>query len=371
MLKRVLLFSVFFVSLSCGITHAAPTVDDFKKAYKEFQQKSSKGKWQAALPHAEKSFKIGKELFGTESKNTAALAHNLGVSLLKLKKRDRAKATLTEAITLHEGVYGKNSAELLPVLNDLADSLYRGGDKKLKQNTLRRVLSITESLYGKDSAHWSLQAVKIGVKLLAKDTLKESHDYIKQGYTGLKKHLNEGSPHVHYAAFQLGKAELTRKNSEESVAFLKEAIAGATAPDSASPSLAQAARRFLVKALENLEQREEATEYLLAIGKAELKEGKRPLKAAVVKVAPKYPKAAIKANQGGFVNVTFDVDQQGFATNLSVTESEGPIPLKKAAMSAIKKYRWVPAFKNGEPVISKGSSVKLSFDIGSKKVTSK
>lgn len=369
MFKRLLLLVTCLVAFSGHATLAekGPSTDDFNKAYKKFQQNAQKGNWRSAIPHAKKSFEIGKAVFGTDSKNTAALAHNYGVTLLKVRQRDKAKAVLVEAIELHENVYGKEAAQLVPVLFDFADSMNRAKDRDEKLKALDRALLLTEKAYGKDSANWAQRSVDVGVKKLNGKTLKESRALIKQGHDVLAEKLGDASPRVHYAALQLGKVELAMQNNKVAVGYLEKALAGATTGESPSKSMELAAREFLIQGLERLGQREAATEHLLALG-IERSKGQGLASHELVKRAPKFPSVALERKKGGHVIVKYDIDKEGYAVNAEVVERKGHLQLEKASLEAVEQFRYIPYFKNGKPIVKKGIKNKFSFDIGKKKV---
>lgn len=349
-----------------GFAKDKPTVEDFNKAYTKFQQQISQGKVQGALRHAEDSYEIGKALFGMESKNTAALAHNYGVTLLQLKKRDAAQTVLREAIDIHEAVYGKDAQELIPVLMDLSDSMYRAKDKNDKNAVLERSLSLTEKAHGKDSALWAQRAVEVGVKLQSKDTLEKSRQYIFEGYAGLKAALGQDAPRVHYAAFQLGKMEISTGNSEGSIAYLKEALAGSMSGEQPSKEMEMAAREFLIHAYENTEQREQATEHVLVL--AEARAGSNKKGQLIVKPKPIYPKLVLKKKRSGFVAVRYDVDELGFVKNLQVVDSKGMRQLEKEVLEKVGEYRYIPPFEGGKTQAVTGLKARFDFDADKKKV---
>lgn len=74
--------------------------------------------------------------------------------------------------------------------------------------------------------------------------------------------------------------------------------------------------------------------------------------------ATKYPRKARKQGIEGRVVVRFIVDERGRVTEAEVAEPVHPL-LDDAALTAVRKMRFEPAQKDGEPV-----SVQLSVPIG-------
>jgi protein TonB len=68
--------------------------------------------------------------------------------------------------------------------------------------------------------------------------------------------------------------------------------------------------------------------------------------------SPKYPAAARKAGWEGAVVVSILVDETGRAAAVTIRESSRYDSLDEAAVEAVKKWRFSPARRNGEPVAS-------------------
>jgi protein TonB len=68
--------------------------------------------------------------------------------------------------------------------------------------------------------------------------------------------------------------------------------------------------------------------------------------------SPKYPAAARKAGWEGAVVVSILVDETGRAAAVTIRESSHYDSLDEAAVEAVKKWRFSPARRNGEPVAS-------------------
>lgn len=76
------------------------------------------------------------------------------------------------------------------------------------------------------------------------------------------------------------------------------------------------------------------------------------VEAATRKVNPNYPPMARSARVGGVVKVEIVVDEQGEVSE--VKTSEGPELLRRAATDAVRRWKFKPAVRDGQPVKMSG-----------------
>jgi TonB family protein len=79
---------------------------------------------------------------------------------------------------------------------------------------------------------------------------------------------------------------------------------------------------------------------------------------------PKYPANAARRNQEGWVQVSFVIDEEGNVKDPIVHDSSGIRAFEKAAMNAVKKWRYDPATRDGKPIEQCDSKVQLDFKLG-------
>lgn len=83
----------------------------------------------------------------------------------------------------------------------------------------------------------------------------------------------------------------------------------------------------------------------------------------VDRAVPKYPKMAARKGQEGWVRVSFVVDEDGNVQDPIVHDSSGIKAFEKAAIKAVKKWKYSPASFDGEPVEQCDSKVQLDFKL--------
>ncbi len=71
---------------------------------------------------------------------------------------------------------------------------------------------------------------------------------------------------------------------------------------------------------------------------------------AISRPAPVYPQEAMRRGIGGTVRVQVTVAPDGSVERMDVTQSSGNRYLDRAALSAVRRWRFNPAVHNGQPV---------------------
>ena len=68
----------------------------------------------------------------------------------------------------------------------------------------------------------------------------------------------------------------------------------------------------------------------------------------IKRVQPTYPQAALAAHTQGAVQIEATINKEGNVTNLKVLR--GDAVLARAALDAVRQWRYKPYYLNGEPV---------------------
>ena len=77
--------------------------------------------------------------------------------------------------------------------------------------------------------------------------------------------------------------------------------------------------------------------------------------------APRYPREALRMGAGGTVRITVTVAADGSVERQELTVSSGNRHLDRAALEAVRRWRFQPATRNGKPVAAE-VSVPIVFN---------
>lgn len=335
---------------------------EFKSEQAIYLKLSETNKWQEALPHAKNSYDLGIELFGKEHKNVAALADNYGLNLIRLKKYPEAKVVLTHVLSIKEKIHGSNSEELIPILMDMGHATEEGNEKPSKLNLYRKALDISKQVYAEDSLEHGNLMVEVGSNLLYVANDQRGKRYLYDGYAILAEHLEADDPVLGYASFNIAKYEFAKKRYNKAIAYFNKTLQSYEIPDRPSNKIELITHSLLVRAYEEVNQREAATRHCLAIGRmtpfSDVQEY-----VPLMKIAPIYPAAAADAGSQGYVTVEYDVDESGFVINPKVIDKKGHRSFEKTSIDAAKKFRYAPQFVDGKPVVTKGVQNRFKYEL--------
>jgi protein TonB len=85
--------------------------------------------------------------------------------------------------------------------------------------------------------------------------------------------------------------------------------------------------------------------------------------AAIIKVAPTYPDAAISQGlESGYVILEYTVNPSGRVENISAVESSSGV-YEDAAISSASRWKYKPRYENGQPVAVEGVRSRIDFTL--------
>jgi protein TonB len=85
----------------------------------------------------------------------------------------------------------------------------------------------------------------------------------------------------------------------------------------------------------------------------------------IVRVNPQYPLRASERGIEGWVEVIFTISKLGTVKDPNVLNSHPSSIFDRAALKAIKKWKYNPKIEDGEPVERPGVKVRLKFELDS------
>ncbi len=83
----------------------------------------------------------------------------------------------------------------------------------------------------------------------------------------------------------------------------------------------------------------------------------------LVRVNPRYPPRAQARGVEGWVYLEFTITPAGTTTDIVVLDSDPKGYFERAAVNAVKKYKYKPRVEGGKAVARPGVQIVLSFDI--------
>lgn len=83
----------------------------------------------------------------------------------------------------------------------------------------------------------------------------------------------------------------------------------------------------------------------------------------VASFAPEYPRRAQEQGIEGFVVVEFTVNKTGEVIDPFIVHSQPVRVFDRAALKAVKRYKYKPQISDGEPVIVTGVRQRLTFEL--------
>jgi protein TonB len=83
----------------------------------------------------------------------------------------------------------------------------------------------------------------------------------------------------------------------------------------------------------------------------------------IVKVAPQYPRRAAQKGIEGYVVVEFTVSKLGTVTDPKVIEANPPNIFNRAAINAVKKFKYKPKIEDGKAVEVSGIRNIIRFEL--------
>ena len=354
----VLLGSTLICSHPAAQQKDDPSVQEFNRAYAEYQSLAEAGNFLDALPNAKKALILGEEIFGEKHETTAALTYNFGDALLRSRYRDDAKRVLTIALKRYEAIYGKDSEELIPVLMDLGKASLHS-PRASSAAKFRRALQLIAESDGKETDRYAWACIEAGNTILLDSEPRRGKAYLEDAYRIFDSIHGANHPFTGFASFLLGKYWMARNSHQKARDYFLQALNTFEDPDAPSSEIEMSTHAFLVSVYENLDQSEKATQHCLAIGRmspVDPDQDYQPL----FRIKPKYPMTAQAQWREGYVDLEFTVDEYGFVRDPTVIKSQGS-DFERAALASVEKWRYAPRFSDNEPVATEGVRTRFTF----------
>ena len=224
---------------------------------------------------------------------------------------------------------------------------------------ISRALDIAEEHFGENSIEYAQYNLDVGRRITRYAVTRKGKLYIDRGVKIIDEIADEISPEYGVAHFHKGRYELATKDYKNSIKHLNKALSAFSHGDS-SVANALVARGYLVEAYQNIGEADLATEHCLEIGKASPERSSAELM-PLYRKSPMYPSDMLRQRKNGWVELLFDVNEQGFTKNIRVTASSND-SFEKTAKESASEYRYAPRFVNGEAVYSEDIAVRIVYE---------
>ena len=366
---RESLLVILAVLLSAGALADNSDVAAFNAAWLAYEDAAASDDGDIEIEAAAQVLEAAQELFPESDERLTVVTHNYGLALSDGGRREDAVPILKDALRLGEVVYGKQGSNLIPILADLADAEAAPFKPGAQVHKYKRALKIAEGNFGQQSMEYADLAFRasrnvylMSLSLNAKKHMTEARDI----YAALPEPATQN---VGMANFYLGKMEFTERDFRKSSTYLESALVDFEAPGDANQALRLLTRALLVQTYEHRGLTDEATQHCIAIGRESQLSPDQDYE-PLFRVAPMYPPSMLRGGKSGHVDLEFTIDENGFvrepaviAREINGKERSRSSDFDKAAMDAVKRFRYAPKFEGGEAVAVAGVKTRISFKI--------
>ncbi len=353
--------SILFCGVSLASYPSQASQVDFKSSYQAYQDALASGKPELILSTAQDAYNQAQSVYGKDSVDMANLALNWASALIDNQEKKasgnlKAAELLQFALGVYEQQYGEYGVELVDPLLGLASI---SKDMVKKKDYFNRVLEIAR----KSDDKLLLADMQIETVLGLAGTPeynRKVQNYVFSALSTYSELLPEDALKRVKTTYLAASIRFSQKKFVKATELFEEVVKQFDKLNYDHPyELTSHAK--LVELYERQGESDKSTKHCLAIGEMTPwsdDQDQTPL----YRKEPKWPMSYVKAGKSGMAQVAFKVDKQGFVTEAEVITVEGGKKFGKAALEAVKKWRYAPKFENGQPVVAK-SKVQIDFNM--------
>jgi tetratricopeptide (TPR) repeat protein len=170
------------------------------------------GKFDEALPLAERVLAIREKELGIDSKPVAVALTNLGAIYFSQAKYGKSEEAYQRALTIYEKLQEGDSDNSARILDSLALLYYKRENPAKTEELYLRALAIREKLFGNESAEFAGELYSLALFYSATENYKKAEQYF-QRLTEINEKLPESARRA-YAALKFRYACVLRKEGK-------------------------------------------------------------------------------------------------------------------------------------------------------------
>jgi TonB family protein len=293
---------------------------EFARLNAQVSSLSREGKYDEALPVAERVLALAETSFGGDDVRVADALSNLAELRVAKKEYESAETLSRRALVIYEKMIGADSPQVMRTLRRLTVISFRRGNYDTAEELSRRVVALAEAKYGADHIETARAWVNVAeTHRLRGEVKKAEEDYARV----------------------LGAAEKTKP---------------AAIPHDVTQALANYLGVLYARGLDDDPTIERINKLLVAVGAEAPPSSRETIKGGVLNghlvynPSPAYPPEARQARAQGTVIVRVLVDEMGKVINAEAMGDNFNSALRRAAERAAWRARFTPTLLSGVPV---------------------
>ncbi|TRX54970.1 energy transducer TonB [Thalassomonas sp. M1454] len=360
--QRVLL-SILFLTPLHAYSQAADSPKSkteykklFKQAYGAYKQSLDQGDAGITYQYAKESYQFGCKAYGEHNINCA----NLGLNYLShMKSNDTDSPKVGEIVMpVLKKKYGAKSI-------DVIDFMILSASKYPSNNKEQAIDIISTALEYLNDAEVE-PVLKANIELSAGKALLKFNSnkavILKNSYNDLSAKLHPDDGRLLEHRFWAAKYWMTTPKKSLAIELFEKNIQLYESIENYTHPYELVSRAHLVALYEHKKQSDEATRHCIAIGEIRPWDDNQE-QIPLFRIAPTYPINAARNHKEGWVQLSFNIDENGMVREPKVLKSSSKI-FRKSSLNALKQWRYAPKFENGKAVEATGLTVQLDYKMG-------
>ncbi|GGW80659.1 energy transducer TonB [Alteromonas halophila] len=337
-------YSLLFVvaSLPAFSALSAPTFSD---VYRDFKSAVSSNQPEKAVNLSEQVLTLGKDKFGEQSSEFAMLTLSHGNMLLMNERFDAAFEYYEQTEALYEARFDDDSVEYAGMLVTILENLQNyqldlSTSQKVHQTALLKELLMELSDDDKASKDFAglyhraaLVAVAKGQIPVMRGTLRQ---FVDNALTAVVAAYGEDDLRTTETRYVAAMAYHSANRRDKAIASYEQVIAWIDEQTDFSHPYVLSSHAKLVELYEQQGESDRATEHCIAIGSMQPWDPDQEAQ-PLYRQDPKFPAGVRNQLREGSAELSFDIDPQGFVTNIEVVDVEGGNRFGYSAKKALAK----------------------------------